>query len=54
MADSSINFNLYCWVDAIKKTYAVSDIMSAVYDELGRNGIEIPFPQRDVHIIGDK
>ena len=54
MADSSINFNLYCWVDAVKKAYAISDVMSAVYDELGRNGIEIPFPQRDVHIISEK
>ena len=54
MGDSSINFNLYCWVDAVKKAYVVSDIMSAIYDELGRRGIEIPFPQRDVHIIKDK
>ena len=51
MADSSINFNLYCWVDAIKRNVVVGEIMTAVYDELNKNGIEIPFPQRDVHII---
>ncbi len=50
MADSSINFKLYCWVDAIKQVYAVSDVMAAIYDTLNQHGIEIPFPQQDVHI----
>lgn len=51
MADSSINFKLFCWVDAIKQVYVINDIMAAVYDTLNQHGIEIPFPQRDVHII---
>ncbi len=54
MADSSVNFKLIVWVDAVKKIYAVSDIMGCVYDTLGKNGIEIPFPQRDIHIINNK
>jgi small-conductance mechanosensitive channel len=49
--DSSINFKLLCWVDAVKQIYAVSDIMERIYDVLGEKGIQIPFPQRDVHII---
>ena len=49
--DSSINFKLLCWVDAVKQIYVVSDIMEKIYDTLGEQGIEIPFPQRDVHII---
>ena len=48
--DSSINFKLLCWVDAIKQIYAVSDVMKCIYDTLNTNGIEIPFPQRDVHL----
>ena len=49
--DSSINFKLLCWVDAIKQIYAVSDVMECIYDTLNAHGIEIPFPQRDVHLI---
>ncbi len=51
MADSSINFNLFVWANAPKKSYVVSDVLKCVYDTLNQNGIEIPFPQRDVHLI---
>ena len=54
MADSSINFQLVVWVDAVKKIYVVSDILNCIYDTLNANGIEIPFPQRDVHIKSEK
>ncbi|MCR4582731.1 MAG: mechanosensitive ion channel family protein [Prevotella sp.] len=50
MADSSVNFQLIIWVDAVKKIYVVSDINQCIYDTLNQNGIEIPFPQRDVHL----
>jgi small-conductance mechanosensitive channel len=50
MGDSSVNFKLVIWVDAVKRIYVVSDIMTCIYETLGQNGIEIPFPQRDVHI----
>jgi small-conductance mechanosensitive channel len=50
MADSSVNFQLVVWVDAVKKVYVVSDILTCIYDTLNQNGIEIPFPQRDVHV----
>jgi small-conductance mechanosensitive channel len=53
MADSSINFQLVVWVDAVKKIYVVSDILNCIYDTLNANGIEIPFPQRDVHLISE-
>ena len=53
MNDSSIDFKLFVWADAVKKSYVVSDVLKCVYDTLGRNGIEIPFPQRDVHIINN-
>jgi small-conductance mechanosensitive channel len=49
-ADSSVNMKLIVWVDAVKRIYVVSDIMSCIYQTLGDNGIEIPFPQRDIHM----
>ena len=51
MAESSVNFNLFVWADAPKTSYAVSDVLKCVYDTLGANGIQIPFPQRDVHLV---
>ena len=51
MGDSSVNFNLFVWADAPKKSYVVSDVLKCVYETLQQNNINIPFPQRDVHII---
>ena len=51
MGDSSVNFKLFVWADAVKKVYVVSDVLKCVYDTLDAHGITIPFPQRDVHII---
>ena len=53
MADSSINFKLFVWADAPKKSYVVSDVLKCVYDTLNEHGIQIPFPQRDVHIYSE-
>ena len=51
MNDSSIDFKLFVWADAVKRSYVISDITKCIYDTLGKNSIEIPFPQRDIHII---
>lgn len=51
MGDSSVNFKLFVWADAPKRSYVVSDVLKCVYDTLNANGISIPFPQRDVHIV---
>ena len=53
MADSSINFKLFVWADAPKRSYVVSDVLKCVYDTLNDHGIQIPFPQRDVHIYSE-
>jgi small-conductance mechanosensitive channel len=50
MGDSSIDFKLFVWADAVKKSYVVSDVLKTVYETLNREGIEIPFPQRDITI----
>ena len=51
MNDSSVDFKIFVWADAVKKVYVVSDVLKCIYDTLGANGIQIPFPQRDIHII---
>ena len=50
LADSGINFKMFVWADAVKKSYVISDVLRTIYDTLNANGIEIPFPQQDVHI----
>ncbi len=51
--DNSIDFKILAWVDSRKQTYAEGDIMEAVYDALNDKNIEIPYPQRDIHIVSD-
>lgn len=50
--DSSVNFDLRFWInDPANGTKNVtSDVMMAVWDLLHEMEIEIPFPQRDLHI----
>ena len=50
MNDSSVDFKLFVWADAVKKVYVVSDVTKCIYDTLRANDIEIPFPQRDINI----
>ncbi|WP_417451090.1 mechanosensitive ion channel family protein [Kordiimonas sp.] len=60
--DSSVNFLLTFWIDDVHsgRWRAQSDVMFAVWNNLKDAGIEIPFPQRDLHIkdakidFGDK
>jgi small-conductance mechanosensitive channel len=51
-ADSSINFELLIWIN-VRKT-ARRNVRSALYFDIfeafKKAGIEIPFPQRDIHI----
>ena len=51
MNDSSVDFKLYIWSDAVKRVYVISDVTRCIYDTLYANNINIPFPQRDIHII---
>jgi len=48
--DSSVNLKLLCWVDVMKQAAVESDVKNCIYETLNANGIEIPFPQQDVHI----
>ena len=51
MADSSVNFKLVVWVEAPKRTLVISDMLKCIYDTLNEHNINIPFPQRDIHMI---
>ena len=50
--DSSINFDLRFWInDPANGTANVrSDVMMAIWDLFAEMNIEVPFPQRDLHI----
>ena len=50
LGDSSVNLKMFVWAEAPKKSHVVSDVLKCIYDTLNQNGIEIPFPQQDVHI----
>jgi small-conductance mechanosensitive channel len=50
LADSGINLKMFVWAEAPKKSYVISDVLNCIYDTLNQHGIEIPFPQQDVHI----
>lgn len=48
--DSSLVFRVRWWLDSYVETRQMFDqVNSAIYKALGKAGIEIPFPQRDVH-----
>lgn len=51
MADSSLNFKAYFFVDSYKfKLDALDEANTRIYNILNFNGIEIPYPQLDVKI----
>ena len=51
--DSSVNFLLLFWVDDVTegRYKPQSEVMFSIWEKFESNGISIPFPQRDVHII---
>lgn len=52
--DSSLNFELRCFIRNIdSRIQVLSDLNFAIDQAFRENGIEIPFPQRDVHIKGE-
>lgn len=50
--DSSVNFTLYFWIEDVSqgRIRPRSDVLFAIWRKFGENQIEIPFPQRDLHI----
>ena len=51
-ADSSINYKLLFWVRNPLEAFAVgSDLRQAIWTAFDKNGIGIPFPQRQVYLM---
>lgn len=52
--DSSLNFEVLCWIeDPAQRGLTQDSLNTSIYKALGRSGIEIPFPKRDVYIRSD-
>ncbi len=50
LGESSVNLKLFVWVIAPKRAQVMSDLLQCIYNTLRQNNVEIPFPQRDVHV----
>ena len=51
--DSSLNFELRAIIrDINRRLHVISDLNRAINAEFNKQGIQIPFPQRDIHIRG--
>jgi small conductance mechanosensitive channel len=50
LADSSVNFVVRPWVNTPDYWAVYFDLNQAIKEELDKEGIEIPFPQMDVHV----
>lgn len=53
-ADSSVVVYARLWCRQSDYWDLMFEINKAIYDEFRKNGIKIPFPQRDVHIYDEK
>jgi small conductance mechanosensitive channel len=51
MADSSLNYNVRVWTNTSDYWTLFYDLNEQIKEELDKNGISIPFPQMDVHLI---
>lgn len=49
--DNSINFRLFFWIGDLGTAGQLqSDVLTTIYENLQKAGIEIPYPQTDLHI----
>jgi MscS family membrane protein len=54
MGSSSLNFKAYFYVDSFEHRFgAIDEANTKIYNALNRAGIEIPYPQMDLHFKSD-
>ena len=57
MNNSSVDFELFVWIkgdNILRPKRTISRFLIIIYDTLYENGIEIPFPQMDIHMKEQK
>jgi len=50
LGDSSVNFTVRAWVEAADYWGVFFNLNERVYKEFGNHGLNIPYPQMDVHL----
>ena len=53
LADSSVNFTVRLWVEAGDYWPLKFDMNERIYNKFNEVGLNIPFPQMDVHVHKD-
>jgi small-conductance mechanosensitive channel len=49
--DSGLDFELLCWIDEpVLRGRVLDGLLTVIYKRFQADGIEIPFPQRDVWV----
>lgn len=54
LADSSVNFVVRPWCNTPDYWDVHNDLMESIKKSFDANGISIPYPQRDVHVLTDQ
>lgn len=52
--DSSVNLKVNVWLPVLSSYADAGRVLECIYNTFNENGIEIPFPQRDLHIISSE
>lgn len=50
LSDSCVTLKVVCWINVMTAAIDNGTILETIYNTLNDNGIEIPFPQSDIHI----
>lgn len=53
--DSALSYELFCWIkDPSLAVGATHELNRAIYKKFASEGVKIPFPQREIHVIKEQ